>query len=273
LSSAFTPAKERINLVPINFHAQEYRYSYAGREADKSWREAITSIVDPVGEHIADIGCGGGIYTLVWSKLGASQVIGIDSSEQMVQAASESTAAISNITIRQGSATATGLDDEQVNIVFERALIHHLTDLTPCFQEAKRILRPGGTYIIQDRTLDDVQLPGSSEHLRGYIFERFPHLLEIEEQRRPRAQRVETALHSMGFTSMQVHTLWETRKTYANQNELADELSARTGRSILHELTDSDLADLISYIQSKLPTHQPIIEKDRWTIWHTTKSR
>jgi ubiquinone/menaquinone biosynthesis C-methylase UbiE len=224
-----------------------------------------------VGKDIADIGCGGGIYTRAWSQLGASQVTGIDSSQQMVQAASESTATIPNITIRQGSATATGLGNESVDVVFERALIHHLTDLAACFQEAKRIVRPGGSYLIQDRTLEDVQIPASPEHLRGYFFECFPQLLEIEKQRRPSQQGVNSALQEVGFASVHVHTVWETRKVYAHPNELADDLRTRTGRSLLHELTDSELAALISYILSKLPTDQSIIERDRWTIWHTEK--
>ncbi len=257
--------------MPINFELQENRYSYVGRDADSSWRAAITSIIDPVGKDIADIGCGGGIYTRAWSQLGASQVTGIDSSQQMVQAASESTTTIPNITIRQGSATATGLGNDSVDVVFERALIHHLTDLAACFQEAKRIVRPGGSYLIQDRTLEDVQIPASPEHLRGYFFERFPRLLEIEKQRRPSQQEINAALQKVGFASVHMHSFWETRKVYTHLDELADDLRTRTGRSILHELTDSELADLFSYMLSKLPTDKPIIERDRWTIWYTER--
>jgi ubiquinone/menaquinone biosynthesis C-methylase UbiE len=258
--------------MPINFHTQENRYSYTGREADRAWQEAMRTIVDPVGKHVADIGCGGGIYTCAWAKMGASEVIGIDFSEQMVQATSESTRDLSNITVRQGSATATGLADKRVDIVFERALIHHLTELATPFQEAKRILRENGTYIIQDRTVEDVQIPGSLEHLRGYFFECFPRLLEVETRRRPKQQSVELELQRAGFASLYAFTLWETRQTYVSQQDLADNLRRRTGRSILQELTDAELDDLISYILSQLPTDQPITERDRWTIWHATKN-
>jgi ubiquinone/menaquinone biosynthesis C-methylase UbiE len=269
----FTQDKDSQALVmPINFHTQKNRYTYTGREADRSWREAMTTIVDPVGKHIADIGCGGGIYTRAWSEMGASQVTGIDFSEQMVQAVSESTFAIPNITVLQGSATATGLGNESVDIVFERALIHHLTELATPFQEAKRILRKNGMYIIQDRTLEDVQIPGSPGHLRGYFFECFPQLLETEKQRRPSRQTVAMELQKVGFAPIKVHTLWETRQVYAGQKDLSDDLRARTGRSILHELTDPELDRLISYILPKLPANPPIVERDRWTVWHALKS-
>jgi ubiquinone/menaquinone biosynthesis C-methylase UbiE len=258
--------------MPIDFALQENRYSYTGREADHGWRDAIFAIVDPKGKRVADIGCGGGIYALAWSQLGASEVIGIDSSMQMVQAATEMTAAIPNITIQLGTATATDLDSESVDIVFERALIHHLASLNDCFQEAKRILRQGGTYIIQDRTLDDVNIPGSPEHLRGYFFECFPKLLKIEMQRRPESHTVAAELKNIGFAPVQTRTLWERRKTYASRDELADELRSRKGRSILHELTDTELDDLITYILSKLPANEEIVERDRWTLWHTEKN-
>ena len=82
----------------------------------------------------------------------------------------------------------------QPNIVFQRALIHHLKDYRPCFAEARRVLAPGGTLIVQDRTPDDVRLPGSAEHLRGYFFECFPRLLAVELARRPTDAAVRDAL-------------------------------------------------------------------------------
>jgi hypothetical protein len=35
--------------VPIDFSAPANRDSYAGREADVSWREAVRSVLDPTG--------------------------------------------------------------------------------------------------------------------------------------------------------------------------------------------------------------------------------
>lgn len=257
--------------MTINFHTPANRYTYTGRQADASWHAAITSIIDPVGKQVADIGCGGGIYTRAWSQLGTSHVTALDFSAQMVQATHESTVDLPNITVQQGSATATGLDAACVDIVFERALIHHLADLTPAFQEANRILRAGGIYIIQDRTLDDVQIPGSPDHLRGYFMECFPRLLEIETQRRPAQQTVASALSATGFSSVQAQPLWETRRVYATPTELADDLRTRTGRSILHALTDAELDRLITHILAQFPPNQPITERDRWTIWRASK--
>jgi ubiquinone/menaquinone biosynthesis C-methylase UbiE len=215
---------------------------------------------------VADVGCGGGIYSRAWHELGA-EVIGVDFSEQMVAAAREQAAGLSRISFRQGDATATGLPAASRNVVFERALIHHLKDYKACFAEARRMLVPDGRLIVQDRTPDDVQLPGSPEHVRGYFFERFPRLRTVELARRPTDAAVRDALQATGFRDVKSVTLWELRKTHDDRQGLKQDLTARTGRSILHDLNDDELAELILSIEKQLPADGPFVEKDRWTVW------
>lgn len=62
------------------------------------------------------------------------------------------------------------------------------------------------------------------------------------------------------------------RKTYEAKQELLDELRTRKGRSILHELSDAEIAQLIEQIGTKLQDQAPVIEKDRWTIWCATRA-
>jgi len=251
----------------IDFHDPKNQRSYATREVHSDWSSIIRTIVDPSGKRVADIGCGGGIYTKAWADLNADQVIGVDFSAQMVRAATEKTAEYANITIRMGDACATGLPDESVDIVFARALVHHLQDLDAFFREARRVLVKGGICIAQDRTPDDVQSAGSSEHIRGYFFEAFPRLLKVESERRPRQQSIESALQRAGLSGIRTKTMWETRRVYPDAEALADDLRGRTGRSILHELNDEELDELIQYVTGKVITPNPIIEKDPWTIW------
>ncbi|RLT28104.1 MAG: class I SAM-dependent methyltransferase [Chloroflexi bacterium] len=256
----------------IDFHSPENRYTYASRAAHPDWAAAIRSVLDPVDIQVADVGCGGGIYSAAWLDIGAASVVGVDFSEEMVRAATERNGGPPNISFRQGDATATGLPSESRDIVFERALIHHLTDYTACFEEAHRLLRPGGHYVIQDRTPEDITIAGSPDHIRGYFFECFPKLLDTELGRRPTTPSVEHALRAAGFVPTQTTTVWETRTTYAGIEELSQDLLGRVGRSILHYLTDSELAELVAFIAQRLPAHEPIVERDRWTIWCADKS-
>jgi SAM-dependent methyltransferase len=203
--------------------------------------------------------------------LGAAEVTGVDFSEQMVQAATERFQAVPHLTFQRGDAAATGLRDGCADIVFARALIHHLADLSAAFKEACRLLAPGGMYIIQERTPEDIQQAASRQHIRGYFFERFPRLLALEMSRRPRVQDVMDRLQQAGFTGSQSLTFWETRQIYPNAAALAADLSARTGRSILHELDDAELADLIAFITRQLSQDDAIVEQDRWTLWWATR--
>ncbi|WP_321893362.1 class I SAM-dependent methyltransferase, partial [Paraburkholderia tropica] len=213
------------------------------------------------------VGCGGGIYTEAWLNLGAAAVSGVDFSAQMVAAATQRLKHLPRASISQGDAYATGLPAGSVDIVFERALIHHLKDYRACFAEARRLLAPRGTFLIQDRTAADVEAPASADHFRGYFFECFPRLSAVEKDRRPKAADIETALKEAGFGQVATRKVWETRKTYRSFDELAQDLAARTGRSILHELNDDELQQLIAYIRTRLPASELIVEKDRWTIW------
>jgi ubiquinone/menaquinone biosynthesis C-methylase UbiE len=258
--------------MPIDFHSELNRHTYDSRDSSADWVAAVTQLVEPESRRIADIGCGGGIYAEAWLNLGAQAVFGVDFSAQMVAAARERLKDYPQASISQGDVCATGLSAGSVDIVFERALIHHLKSYGGCFAEARRLLAPVGTFLIQDRTPADVEVAASSKHLRGYFFECFPRLLKVERGRRPDPAEVGIALNEAGFKQVSTRTVWETRKTYRHFGELAQDLTARTGRSILHELDDSELQKLIAYIRARLPDNGPIVEKDRWTIWAARSS-
>lgn len=258
--------------MSINFHDHSNKYTYAQRDTNAAWKTFITQYVDATDKVVADIGCGGGIYSIAWAQLGAKQVIGIDFSKEMVAAASEKAQEFKQIHFQQGRSDASGLPDQSVDIVFEKALIHHLSEYEPTFLEAKRILKSGGYYLIQDRTVEDVSLAGSTEHLRGYFFEAFPRLLDIEKGRRPNQQRVIDQLQQQGFTHIQSVSFWEIRKIYEQLSQLQQDLSNRTGRSILHELSDAELQHLVDVISDQLKNQTPIQEQDRWTLWVAQKA-
>ncbi|WP_233233862.1 class I SAM-dependent methyltransferase [Bordetella sp. LUAb4] len=257
--------------MSIDFHSQENKYTYATRTANHGWARAMEGAVDPRGKRVVDVGCGGGIYSQAWDDLGAQSVVGIDFSEQMVAAAREKARARAKLSFQVGTAQATGLAANAADIVFERALIHHLQDYDECCAEAYRLLAPGGTLLIQDRTPEDVRIPGSPTHIRGYFFDCFPRLSAVEAGRRPTDAKVRDALRQAGFQSLESVTLWETRRVYTHFENLAQDLASRTGRSILHELSDEELQTLIAHIGERTGRAEPVEEQDRWTLWIARK--
>ncbi|KQU59123.1 hypothetical protein ASG84_14435 [Rhodococcus sp. Leaf278] len=249
--------------MPIDFGDPANADTYSGREADPSWVAAITDIVDPVGAYVVDLGCGGGTYARAWHALGA-HVTAIDSSKPILESARRSSP--SDIAFECAPAERTGLPDGLADIVFARALVHHLPDASALATEMFRLLRPGGIAIVQDRTGKDATLAGSRTNPRGYFFDAFPRLSRVEDRRRHDVDDVSAALSRPGFTDVATQPLWETRRRYTDREQYLTEIAGRTGRSILHELSDVELAQLVQHLRGRLASGE-VIERDRWTLW------
>ena len=254
----------------IDFHDSGNRSTYSGRVADDSWRSAVMGLVRAAGADIVDVGCGGGTYTRAWHDVGAATVTGVDFSEPILASARQEHGDLPGVGFRFGEASATGLDAGCADVVFERALIHHVPDLGSVAAEAARLLRPGGVVLVQDRTPDDVALPGSATSPRGWFFDVFPRLLDIENGRRPTQAAVTAALASAGLGDVTTTSLWEVRRRYADRADYLAEIAQRTGRSILHELSDAELVHLVDELEHRLPDG-PLVEQDRWTLWRGSR--
>ncbi len=151
----------------INFHNQRNRITYTTRRADNSWIRTINKLISSREiSNAADIGCGGGIYSMAMADIGISSVTGIDFSKAMLEGARKNCKEYNNISFQYGNALETGLDNNSFDFVLERALIHHIKDLQSCFKEAYRVLKDNGFYIIQDRTPEDCLLEGNDNHIK-----------------------------------------------------------------------------------------------------------
>ncbi|CAH2464752.1 MULTISPECIES: class I SAM-dependent methyltransferase [Bacillus] len=257
--------------MSINFHDANNKYTYANRNAHISWQETINNIVDVQNKQVIDIGCGGGIYTKELALMGAKNVVGLDFSKEILQAAKENCNAFPNISFIHGDAHNIPYPNESFDLVISRAVIHHLQDVPTFIREASRILKQDGILILQDRTIEDCTIPGSPEHIRGYFFSVFPKLIEIESKRRPKTTTIQQELQKYSLQVFPIKAHWEVRKTHDSVEALLQDLSPRTGRSILYELTDNELSQLLHHIQTALQNVSPIIERDHWTIWSAKK--
>ena len=204
--------------------------------------------------------------------LGASSVLGIDSSGQYVAEANESLEEGSNCRFIVGEATVLEIEPDSFDLAFERALIHHLTidEQQENSNEVYRILRPNGTAIIQDRTFEDVLSDNPAFWIRSTLFELFPSLVGFERSRRPAAEAYTCILQEAGFSEVNREIFIETRKTYADFATLRTEILERKGKSILFELGDSELNDYCNKLYEISQTNN-LAECDQWSIWSATK--
>lgn len=81
-------------------------------------------------------------------------------------------------------------------------------------------------------------------------------------------------MEAAGFSSTVEQHLWETRMIHRDLEDLEQDLLQRTGRSILHELSDEELHQLNRHIRQRLTEAgltAGIPDRDRWSFWITRK--
>ncbi len=141
--------------------SQEFFASAAGRWdrlraemfGPASYIQALPGLLDDEWV-VGDLGCGTGAVTAALAPF-VSKVIGVDRSEDMLQAARRRLADVANVDIRQGELEALPLDDRALDAATLLLVLHHVPDPAAALAEAARVLVPGGRLLICDMLAHD----------------------------------------------------------------------------------------------------------------------
>ena len=148
------------------------RLGYAPADLDQIPAEAIESFAGvgfyfhladlKAGETVVDLGSGSGMDTFVAAlKVGAQgKVIGIDMTDEQRAKAERlrDRDGFRNVTYLKGYIEAVPLPDALADVVISNGVINLATDKRKVFDEAARLLKPGGRLVLSD-IVTEVQLP------------------------------------------------------------------------------------------------------------------
>lgn len=122
-----------------------YYYSQNGKISCQDIAEQIRAI--PY-ESLLDVGCGTGFLIDLLTRQKAARYFGLDLSDEMIRVAQEK--AIPGASFTVGSADRLPYPDESFDIVTCSQSFHHYPYPEQAMLEAKRVLKPGGLYILSD---------------------------------------------------------------------------------------------------------------------------
>jgi ubiquinone/menaquinone biosynthesis C-methylase UbiE/DNA-binding transcriptional ArsR family regulator len=113
-----------------------------------SYLHALPGLLDPDWT-VGDLGCGTGEVAASLAPF-VKQVIAVDRSNDMLQAARRRLRDATNVDVRRGELEALPIRDAELDAATLLLVLHHLPDPVQALAEAARVIRPGGRLLICD---------------------------------------------------------------------------------------------------------------------------
>ena len=138
----------------------------------------LLGLLDPSWT-VGDLGCGVGSLS---ASLGphVERVVAVDSSEEMLAAASRTVGHLDNVEVRKGALERLPIDDASLDAATLFLVLHHVATPAAVIAEAARVLAPGAPVLIVDmQRHDDEELATAMGHVwQGFDLGRIETMVE-----------------------------------------------------------------------------------------------
>ncbi|HEY3115509.1 MAG TPA: ubiquinone/menaquinone biosynthesis methyltransferase [Chloroflexota bacterium] len=138
---------------------------------DRRWRRAAAEAADPAGKRVLDLAAGTGHLAVALLGAGASHVVAVDFSSEMLAAARTKLYPRfdGRVSLAQGDALTLPFGNGVFDRVTSGFLLRNLADLRQGLSEMLRVLKPSGRMVALDITRPGVGVGG---RLAGAYFQR-----------------------------------------------------------------------------------------------------
>jgi ubiquinone/menaquinone biosynthesis C-methylase UbiE len=187
----------------------DYIHGYSDTEQERLiqqaeyWREALIlkDLDYQVGEHLLEIGCGAGaVLGILGQAFPGLKLAGIDLEQKQIDYAQSHLADLDlkAAELRVGDATKLPWRDNSFDHIYAIWFLEHLPNPLQVLQEAKRVLKPGGTITITETDYRTMLVTPESADYR-YLIDSLCELL-LQAQGNPyMGQSLGTLLFQSGF--------------------------------------------------------------------------
>ena len=163
---------------------------YYSRNGKISCRDIAEQIRELPYESLLDVGCGTGFLIDLLTKQRPARYCGADLSDEMIRMAKKKQ--IEGAEFAVGSADKLPYPDETFDVVTCSQSFHHYPYPEQAMREAKRVLKPGGLYI-----LSDTGIGGVGAWIDNHILFR---LMRSGDCRTTNRKGIEKQMAAVGFT-------------------------------------------------------------------------
>ncbi len=223
-----------IDIPKADYSAIAPNYDAGRRMADELVGKWVGLIRDRgrlnPGDWGLDLGCGTGRFTIPSAETIGARMVGADLSAGMLSEAMSKPGADGVRWVRC-HAEAPAFRSESFQCVFMSLLIHHVDDRDRVVGECRRILKPGGVFLMRTSGHDDMA--------GALVYRSFPRAWEIDRNRLPDISVIEESMRRSGLVRVRHEKVVQNR--YSTVEEYL-ERNRRKGISALTLLTDEEFA-------------------------------